>query len=69
VGWALGVGRIGSVVGPVLGGVMLSMAWTPQQILFAAAAPAFCAAIAIMLSNRLRGSASAYRPAPDPSRA
>ena len=25
VGWALGIGRIGSIVGPVLGGLMLSL--------------------------------------------
>ena len=32
VGWALGIGRIGSIIGPIIGGIMLSMAWTPQQI-------------------------------------
>jgi MFS transporter, AAHS family, 4-hydroxybenzoate transporter len=69
VGWALGVGRIGSIVGPVLAGAMLSIGWTPQQILLAAAIPAFCSAAAVMLSNRLQGSASAYRREPRPSHA
>jgi AAHS family 4-hydroxybenzoate transporter-like MFS transporter len=32
-GWALGIGRIGSIVGPVLGGVFLSMR-VPTQTLF-----------------------------------
>ena len=64
VGWALGVGRIGSVVGPVLGGIMLKMGWTPQQILLSIAVPAFCAGLAIILSNRLVGSANAYQAAP-----
>ncbi|MCG2635157.1 MAG: aromatic acid/H+ symport family MFS transporter [Gammaproteobacteria bacterium] len=27
VGWALGVGRIGSILGPVLGGVLLALGW------------------------------------------
>ena len=60
VGWALGVGRIGSVVGPILGGIMLKVGWTPQQILLSIAIPAFCAGVAIMISNRLGGSANAY---------
>ena len=64
VGWALGIGRIGSVVGPVLGGIMLKMGWTPQQILLSIAVPAFCAGLAIILSNRLVGSANAYQAAP-----
>lgn len=61
VGWALGIGRIGSVTGPMLGGILLKIGWTPQQILLATAVPAFCAGLAIMLSYRLRGSSSAYR--------
>jgi AAHS family 4-hydroxybenzoate transporter-like MFS transporter len=61
VGWALGVGRVGSIVGPLIGGVMLSLAWTPQQIFMAGAIPALCAAAAVILSGRLQGSASPYR--------
>ena len=64
VGWALGIGRIGSVTGPMLGGILLKIGWTPQQILLATAVPAFCAGLAIMLSYRLPGSSSAYRAAP-----
>ena len=33
IGWALGVGRIGSIVGPLLGGCLLEAGWTPGQIL------------------------------------
>lgn len=63
VGWALGVGRIGSIVGPVIGGLMLSLAWTPQQIFTAGAVPAACAALAVVASLRLSGPAGPYRPA------
>jgi AAHS family 4-hydroxybenzoate transporter-like MFS transporter len=66
VGWALGIGRIGSIVGPVLGGVMLSLEWSPQQIFLAGALPAFIAAVAVLLSNRIRGNGTAYRSEPDP---
>jgi len=68
VGWALGVGRIGSIVGPVLGGVMLSLDWSVQQIFLAGAIPALCAGAAVFLSSRLRGNATAYRSEPDPDR-
>ena len=68
VGWALGIGRVGSIVGPVLGGVMLSLDWSPQQIFLAGAIPALIAAVAVMLSNRLRGNATAFRSGTDPDR-
>jgi len=54
IGWCLGVGRIGSIVGPMLGGVMLKLDWTPRQILLAGAIPALCAAAATFASLRLR---------------
>jgi len=60
VGWALGVGRIGSIVGPVIGGIMLSAGWHPQQIFLAGAIPSLCAAVSILLTSRLRGNSSAY---------
>jgi AAHS family 4-hydroxybenzoate transporter-like MFS transporter len=62
VGWSLGVGRIGSIIGPIIGGVMLSMQWTPQQIFMAGAIPALCAAAAVLASAPLRGHASPFRP-------
>jgi AAHS family 4-hydroxybenzoate transporter-like MFS transporter len=60
VGWALGIGRIGSIVGPIIGGLMLSMSWTPQQIFMAGAVPAFCAGLAVLVSGRLQGHASPF---------
>jgi AAHS family 4-hydroxybenzoate transporter-like MFS transporter len=62
VGWALGIGRIGSIIGPIIGGIMLSVQWTPQQIFMAGAIPAFCAAVAVVVSGQLLGSASPFRP-------
>ena len=66
VGWALGIGRIGSIVGPVLGGVMLSLEWSPRQIFLAGAVPALCSALAVMVSGWVRGNATAYRSRSDP---
>jgi len=54
IGWCLGVGRIGSIVGPLLGGLMLKLDWSPREILLAGSIPALCAAAATFLSLRLR---------------
>ena len=55
IGWCLGVGRVGSIVGPALGGVMLKLDWSPREILLAGSIPALCAAAATFTSLRLRG--------------
>jgi AAHS family 4-hydroxybenzoate transporter-like MFS transporter len=52
IGWCLGVGRIGSIAGPIIGGVMLKLDWTPRQILLAGSIPALCAAAATFTSLR-----------------
>jgi AAHS family 4-hydroxybenzoate transporter-like MFS transporter len=65
VGWALGVGRVGSIVGPVLAGVLLSLDWTPPQIFLAGTIPALVAALAVLAGRMLGGEANAYRTAVD----
>jgi MFS transporter, AAHS family, 4-hydroxybenzoate transporter len=49
VGWASGIGRIGSIIGPTLGGALLSMQWSPRQIFLAATLPALGAATAAVM--------------------
>jgi AAHS family 4-hydroxybenzoate transporter-like MFS transporter len=49
VGWALGIGRIGSIIGPVVGGWVISLGWGTSQLFLAAAAPAVLSSIAIVL--------------------
>lgn len=44
VGWALGIGRIGSIIGPVVGGILLSLQWDTPSIFLVGAAPALIAA-------------------------
>src|SRR5438105_13181615 len=46
VGWALGIGRVGSIVGPLVGGALLAMKWSTGSVFMAAAAAALCAALA-----------------------
>ena len=46
VGWSLGVGRVGSIVGPALAGVLLSMHVSIRDIFFLSAIPAAVGAVA-----------------------
>src|SRR5579872_3817355 len=55
VGWALGVGRVGSIVGPSVGGILLSLKWGVGELFMTAAAAALCAALAAFLLGRLAG--------------
>jgi AAHS family 4-hydroxybenzoate transporter-like MFS transporter len=43
----LGIGRVGSILGPVIGGVLLGVGWTPAALLLAAVVPALIAATAV----------------------
>ncbi len=52
VGWSLGVGRIGSIVGPVVGGLLISMQWGERELFTAAAVPAAISALTIALACR-----------------
>jgi MFS transporter, AAHS family, 4-hydroxybenzoate transporter len=47
VGWALGVGRIGGIGGPLLIGTLLGWNFAPKSIFFAAAIPMLLAAVAV----------------------
>jgi AAHS family 4-hydroxybenzoate transporter-like MFS transporter len=54
IGWSLGVGRVGSVVGPVLGGYLMHLHWSHSQLFIAAAIPAvvsLCGILAIRFST------------------
>jgi len=61
VGWALGVGRIGSIIGPVAGGVLLGFGWNAQSIVLTAAVPAMLAGLAVIALRR-QGPAHAIVP-------
>ncbi|RQM49298.1 MFS transporter [Paraburkholderia bannensis] len=52
IGWSLGVGRIGSVVGPVLGGALLHLNWSSSALFVAAAVPACISLLGIMAIHR-----------------
>jgi MFS transporter, AAHS family, 4-hydroxybenzoate transporter len=53
VGWALGIGRIGSILGPLVGGVMISNHVGVETLFTTAAAPALCACLAAFALGRI----------------
>ena len=50
LGWSSGVGRIGAILGPVLGGALLAMQLSHQMNFLAFVVPGALAVIAIMLT-------------------
>jgi AAHS family 4-hydroxybenzoate transporter-like MFS transporter len=58
IGWSLGIGRIGSVIGPLVGGQLIALNWSNASLFHAAAAPVLCSAllvIALAGATRQRG--------------
>jgi MFS transporter, AAHS family, 4-hydroxybenzoate transporter len=49
VGAGLGVGRIGAIVGPSIAAVLVAQQWSPQQLLWAAAAPAAISTLIVLV--------------------
>jgi AAHS family 4-hydroxybenzoate transporter-like MFS transporter len=63
LGWALGVGRVGSIVGPTIGGIMIATAADPRAVYLGCIAPVMIGMAAIALLKRQS------RAAPQPVRA
>jgi MFS transporter, AAHS family, 4-hydroxybenzoate transporter len=49
IGWALGVGRIGAVIGPLIGGLLVGAHFAIPTVILANVLPALIAAVAIVL--------------------
>ena len=49
VGWGLGIGRMGAILGPYVGGMLLARQWGPQQLFLAAAVPALISTITMIV--------------------
>jgi MFS transporter, AAHS family, 4-hydroxybenzoate transporter len=62
VGWALGVGRVGSIVGPLVGGMLLAGKLSTAAVFLTAAAAALCAALAALGLSRLTGGKAVEQP-------
>jgi AAHS family 4-hydroxybenzoate transporter-like MFS transporter len=53
VGWALGIGRFGAIVGPLLGGHLIKLHLPMRQLFLAAAMPMLIGAVAAVILVRL----------------
>jgi AAHS family 4-hydroxybenzoate transporter-like MFS transporter len=45
IGWGLGIGRMGAIVGPLLGGALIGLKWSTHALFIAAAVPALISAV------------------------
>ncbi|NKY32257.1 aromatic acid/H+ symport family MFS transporter [Nocardia speluncae] len=61
VGWAYGIGRIGSILGPTLGGLFISIGLAPVAIFTLTIIPTLIAALAIMQLARVVADRTATR--------
>ncbi len=57
VGWAFGIGRFGAIVGPWIGGILLGMGFSIEQLFVFVATPLIVSAIAIVALIRLHDTA------------
>jgi MFS transporter, AAHS family, benzoate transport protein len=55
IGWALGIGRMGAIVGPTMGGILLAMKLSLPMNFFVFAVPGLIAAAAMALVQRRHG--------------
>ncbi len=53
VGWGLGIGRIGAIIGPWIGSRMLGLQWSTQQLFFVFALPAVVSTVAMLSMHYL----------------
>jgi AAHS family 4-hydroxybenzoate transporter-like MFS transporter len=56
VGAALGVGRLGAIIGPYAGGVLLAQQWSAQQLFWAAAVPSLITTAVLFILLNIIGS-------------
>lgn len=63
MGWSLGIGRAGSIVGPVLAGWLIGLHWTTSALFIAAAVPALLSCAMVLCMGRLKFTGAATVPA------
>jgi MFS transporter, AAHS family, 4-hydroxybenzoate transporter len=65
-GWAFGIGRVGSILGPIIGGVLLGLEIGPRALFLCVAVPALCVAAALLGLKRVAGNHPQREDAPPP---
>lgn len=59
VSWANGLGRAGSIIGSLIGGVLMALGWGPANVFLILAIPALVASAAIFAMGRFRRNSGA----------
>lgn len=59
IGWALGVGRIGSILGPGIGGALLALNWSASRLFLVAAVPTLVASLSALRIARMLATVAA----------
>jgi MFS transporter, AAHS family, 4-hydroxybenzoate transporter len=59
VGWALGIGRLGGIAGPLIAGMLYSAHWTPAEIFRFSALPVLVAGAGVLAMGRVYGTRNA----------
>jgi len=52
MGWAIGVGRLGAILAPLIAGVLLDGGWVPANLYYAFALPLLAAMVAVLALGR-----------------
>ncbi|PMS16521.1 aromatic acid/H+ symport family MFS transporter [Trinickia dabaoshanensis] len=63
IGWSLGIGRVGSVLGPLVGGQLIALQWSDAALFRAAAVPVLCSALFVIVLAGARRARRADAPA------
>ena len=66
VGAGLGVGRIGAIVGPYIGGVLIGRQWGSEELFYAAAVPALISTAVMIFMRGVYKETTAARAEPAP---
>jgi len=55
VGWSLGIGRAGSIIGPVVAGQLIKLQWSNTALFVAAAVPALASCLMLVFLSQVSG--------------
>lgn len=66
VGAGLGIGRIGAIVGPLIGGMLIGRQWGAEQLFYAAALPALVSTVVMLVMRGVYKEDASARGAPAP---
>jgi AAHS family 4-hydroxybenzoate transporter-like MFS transporter len=53
VGWGMGMGRIGAIIGPLAAGALIALDWSTSALFYAGGATTFIGAFATFLMTRV----------------